>query len=57
MEILAESKKYIVFIIFQLIASLIHTTALLGVAYLTIYFWRNATLKQKKIILMPIVSI
>ncbi len=52
-----ESKKYIVFIIFQLIASLIHTTALLGVAYLIIYFWRNATLKQKKIILMPIVSI
>ena len=45
-----EREKYVPFVAALLIATSIHTTALMGIAYLFIYYWRN-TPKEKRIYL------
>lgn len=45
-----ERKKYLSFIVSLLVATSIHTTALMGVVYLFVYLWEN-TPKEKRIYL------
>lgn len=45
-----ERKKYIPFAISLLVATAIHTTALMGIVYLFVYLWRN-TAKEKRVYL------
>ena len=45
-----EQKKYVPFIVSLLVATSIHITALMGIAYLFVYLWRN-TPKEKRIYL------
>ena len=49
-----EKKHYAIFTIAVLISSTIHSTALLGLAFLIVYLWKNVTLKHRKWLIVPI---
>lgn len=42
-----EKRKYLVFVAALVLASTIHTTALMGIAYLFVYVWLNAERRQR----------
>ncbi len=52
-----EKRRYLIFIIFLIFATSIHSTALLGVVFLVVYFWENASPKQKRWLWIPIAII
>lgn len=52
-----EKKNYISFVVLLAIATSIHSTALLGMVFLIVYFWENASKKQKKWLWIPIAVI
>ena len=52
-----EKKNYLIFILLVIFATSIHSTALLGVVFLFVYFWENASSKQKRWLWIPIAII
>ena len=49
-----EQKKYFIFIVFLIVAMSIHVTSAIGIGYLFVYLWQNASNKSKKYMLIPL---
>lgn len=52
-----EKKKYYIYIISVIIASLIHKTALLAMIYPIVYIWSSLTKNKKILVIIPLISI
>ena len=52
-----EKKQYLFFILLLILATSIHSTAPLGVVFLFVFFWKNASQKQRRWLWIPIAVI